>query len=113
MMDTISPDVKNKRLTDAYYSSCYYASQLRVKLSFRSRIPKSTFRHFKGSFDYLYQISCNRSQLEHHTDLIYKVKQWLLVKNTNIHNDYVELGIELFDEYQKAMIDNNMITDSQ
>jgi len=112
-MDTIRADVKNRRLTDAYYSSCYYASRLRVYITSKDKVSKVAFRNFKGAFDYLFQISYNRMEFKGHEELIKKVHVWLISKNKKPNVVFVENGLSLFDEYQKAINDLSLISDSQ
>jgi len=112
-MDSIQADVKNKRLTDAYYTSCFHASRLRVKLTTRNRISKATFKEFKSAFDYLFQISSNRKEFKNSGSLIDDISNWLMIKTSHVERDYVVSGLMLFYKYQKAMNDLNLINDSQ
>lgn len=107
----ITPEVRNRGLADAYYSTCYASSKLRVKITTRAKVSKAAFRDFKAAFDYLFQITWTRRELKEFNELSTTVKNWLSEKHISPSSAYIEHGLSLFDKYQIAMIESNLISD--
>lgn len=107
----ITSDIKNAQFQKAYYNVCLDASALRVKLTSKSRVSKSTFNSFKRSFDLLFTLTWNRKELSYSQELVKSIQEWLsLAKLAPTKNDMQE-GIELFSKYQVAMMEAKMIGD--
>ena len=107
----ITPDVKNADLYRAYFKCCAAASRLRFTVTCKSKVNKTAFNGFKRSFDFLFMLSGNRREFNDYEELIKNTKEWL-VKRSNIPSTALaSSGIELFDEYQKVMIEALLVND--
>lgn len=107
----ITPDVKNADLYRAYFRCCAAASRLRFSVTCKAKVNKTAFNGFKKTFDFLFMLSGNRREFNESEDLITKTKEWLN-KRSNIPSfDLASNGIELFDEYQKVMIETLLVND--
>lgn len=107
---TITPEIKNDDLYNAYLRCCLAASYLRNNVTCKRKVSNSAFKNFKGNFDFLFILTSNRKQLRNKT-IMKPIKEWLLL---NTHRATVELsnkGIELFVKYQQLLIDEGLIND--
>lgn len=107
----ISPSIKNTELHNAYIATCARASDVRFRLSSKNRVSYSKFNDFKRSFDFLFMLVGNRTELKYNMQLIEDVKKWLRDKQIKPCNDFMLRGIELFDKFQIAMLETQLISD--
>lgn len=107
----ITPDVKNADLYRAYFRCCAEASRLRFSVTCKLKVNKTAFNGFKRSFDFLFMLSGNRREFNEYTDLINNTKEWL-IKRSNIPSfTLAKDGLILFDDYQKVMIETQLVND--
>ena len=107
----ITPDVKNADLYRAYFRCCAHASKLRFSVTSKPIINKTAFNGFKRTFDFLFMLSGNRRELNDYSELVERTKEWLMTSSTIPSISLANKGIELFDEFQKVMIETQLVND--
>ena len=109
--ENLTPDPKNADLYRAYYKCCANASQLRVSVTCKTKVSKTAFNRFKKAFDFLFMLSGNRREMDDYKDLVSNTKEWLLEHSRIPTAELTRSGLDLFDDYQKAIIENQLIND--
>lgn len=109
---SVTHDNKNQVVVRKYEVCCAAFSKLRFSTTCKKKVNKTAFNRFKQSFDHLFTLTGNLKAMKVHDELTEKVKSWL-TKSSNIPSTALaNSGIELFDEYQKALISTELINNN-
>lgn len=110
---TTKPNLKNDRVNDTYFETCYHVSKLRSYSSKNpDKVSRSMFFRFKENFDYLFTITYTGKELISH-DITSKIGEWLIGDYKNPNTNDVKNGIYYFSEYQKLLIMKNIINNDK
>lgn len=107
----ITPNVKNLDIHNAYRNTCSSASALILNITSKRKVNKRDFNSFKGCFILLFVLTGNRREFNDHSELVKSVKDWVGINVTSPTVDIAKCGLDLFDTYQKQMIQCELIND--
>lgn len=108
----VTHDDKNQTVERVYKVCCFALSKLRFSITCKKKVNKTAFNRFKYAFDQLFTLTCNLPDLKAHNELTDKILSWL-TKSSNIPSTALaNNGIELFNEYQKALISTELINNN-
>jgi len=108
----ITPNVKNLDIQNAYKNACATASLLMLNITSKRKVSKRKFNNFKGCFILLFVLTGNRREFTNHSGLVKSVKDWVGTNAVSPTEEVSKRGLELFDVYQKEMIQCELINDA-
>jgi RAB protein geranylgeranyltransferase component A len=70
------------------------------------------YENFYFNFNILHKLTASREEMKSSSELSIKIKEWMMrtVPKSSDMENYCRDGIELFEEYHKAMSDNGLLS---